>query len=195
MRSSSIRRWLAAVIAMAGFTGAGYPASAHAADPFVLFVLRMLRDQVASGAIEAGAAARPATANPGFVPMPQLPTESERLRQLIDETFIHLGPQQRADLHASLVQMLDDPKNAAQRAAILEEFTTQARAVRDTHRQLSHLDESQLRRIASEAGQEFARLPSDQRQPLMQALERGIPGLPRTLSELMLAEFRSTAAR
>lgn len=195
MKPFAMRRWLAAGIAMAGLAGAAVPVTAYAADPFVLFVLRMLRDQVASSVIEAGASARPAPFSPGIVLAPQAATESERLSRLIDESFMHLGSQQRADLHASLMQMLDDPNNAAQRPAILEEFTTQATAVRDAHRQLSRLDESEMRRIASEAGQEFARLPSEQRQPLMLALERGIPGLPRTLSELMLAEFRSTAAR
>jgi hypothetical protein len=195
MKIAIPRHWLAAAVAIASFAGAVYPASAHAADPFVLFVLRMLRDQVVSSAIEAGASARPAPGYPGFAPAPPAATESERLKGLIDESFIHLGSQQRAELHASLMQMLDEPANAAQRPAILAEFTSQATALRNAHRQLSRLDESQLRRIASEAAEEFARLPSDQRLPLMQALERGIPGLPRTLSELMLAEFRSTAAR
>jgi len=195
MRSLPIRRWLAAVLATAALAGALCPGTANAADPFVLFVLRMLRDQVASSAIEAGASMRPAPASAAFMPAPQAGTESERLQRLIDESFVHLGAQQRADLHGSLLRMLNDPANAAHRPAILAEFTTQATAVRDAHRQLSRLDEGQMRRIASEAGQEFARLPADERRPLMQALEQGIPGLPRTLSELMLAEFRSTPAR
>ena len=199
-----LRRWLSLALVVAGFAAAACPVPASAADPFVLFLLRMLRDQAVSGALEAGVAARPAPDAPGFAPAPDAPgfapaprasTESERLSRLIDESFVHLGAQQRADLHASLLRMLDDPANAAQRPAILAEFTTQATAVRNAHRQLSRLDESEMRRIASEAGQEFARLPAGQRQPLMQALERGVPGLPRTLSELMLAEFRSTAAR
>lgn len=192
MNRFTMRRWLIAVMVISSLAGAFYPATASAADPFVLFLLRMLRDQVASSAIEAGVSARPGS--PGIVLAPQPTTESERLKRLIDDSFIHLGAQQRADLHASLMQMLDDPAHAARRPAILAEFTAQATAVRDSHRRLSRLDDSEMRRIASEAGQEFARLPSEQRQPLLQALERGIPGLPRTLSELMLAEFRLFAA-
>jgi hypothetical protein len=198
MRASLLRRWLAAGIALTALAGAGYPVAAQAADPFVLFLLRMLRDQVISSAIESGAVlARPAPAR-GHSDMalaaPRPAAEGERLRRLINESFIHLAQTQRDDLHASLVEMLDDPKNASQRSAIIAEFSARAGAVRDAHRQLTGMSETEMRRIAAEAGHEFAKLPAEQRQQLMEALRQGIPGLPRTLGELMLAQFREAPA-
>ena len=172
---------------------AAVPATASAADPFVLFLLRMLRDQAISSAIESGATYSPQTARPPTVfSLP--PAETDRIRRLIDDSFVHLRPEQRQELHSSLMRILDDPKNAGQRAEILSAFTARADATRQSHVQLSRLTEDQMRTVASEARIEFARLPLDQRREMLQALERGVPGMPRTLHEMILAEFRSVAA-
>ena len=192
-----IRAWLVHRIALAGLVLALCPAPAWAADPFVIFLLRMLRDQAISSTIESGVAARPPV-KPGFAPpaavAPQAVPEGQWLRGLIDESFLHLGPPQREELHASLQKMLADPRNAPVRSEIITEFTRQAIAVRDAHRQLSQLTETDMRRAAADARAEFARLPADQRRLLMQALQHGVPGMPRTLHELMLAEFSSVPA-
>ena len=37
------------------------------------------------------------------------------------------------------------------------------------------------------------RLPPGQRQQMLQVLQHGIPGMPRTLNDMMLAEFNSAA--
>ena len=71
--------------------------------------------------------------------MPQPANEADRLRRLIDESFVHLRPEQRHDLHASLLKILNDPKNAAQRGAIAAAFTARAEATRQAHLQLSRL--------------------------------------------------------
>ena len=189
------RRRAAALIV--GLCLAIIPSPAAAADPFVLFLLRMLRDQAISSAIESGVAPSPAARPPATVhtvPPPISGSEAERLRRLIDEGFVHLRSEQRQELHDSLTRILDDPKNAAQRREILAAFIAQAEAMRQSHAQLSRLTEAQMRMAAADARVEFARLPRDQQQEMMQALERGVPGMPRTLHELILAEFRSVAA-
>ena len=179
-------------VALFGLVLALVSTGAVAADPLVMFLLRMMRDQALTSAIQSGVEssqqpARPDVAAPG----PQAPAESQRLKGLIDEGFVHLGPQQRDELHASLMRMLSDPRNAPMRAEIINEFTRQAIAMRDAHRQLSRLSESDMRIIAAEARIEYQRLPQDQRRQLMTALQHGVPGLPRALHDLMLAEFGS----
>jgi hypothetical protein len=187
---------MAAAVAIIGLWLAIVPSTAAAADPFVLFLLRMLRDQAISSAIESGVTSTPQPARPPafVVPPPVTGGEAERVRRLIDESFVHLRPEQRQELHGSLMQILDDPRHAAQRREILAAFTAQAEATRQSHAQLSRLSEEQMRIVAAEARVEFARLPPDQQRQMVQALERGVPGMPRTLHELILAEFRSAAA-
>jgi hypothetical protein len=51
-----------------------------------------------------------------------------------------------------------------------------------------------MKAIAAEARREYERLPAEQRQQLLQVLQHGVPGMPRTLNDLMLAEFSSAAA-
>jgi hypothetical protein len=172
--------------------------AAIAADPLTLFLLRMLRDQAISATIESAVQQQPA--QPQFVPRPpvvaapQTSSEGARLKGLIDESFLHLGPAQREELHASLQKMLDDPRNAAVRSEIVTEFTRQAVAMRDAHRHLSRLSETDMRRVAEDARGEFERLPPDQRKQLLQALQQGVPGMPRALHDIMLAEFASVPA-
>jgi hypothetical protein len=190
------RRWIAAAMVIIGLCLAIIPSTAAAADPFVLFLLRMLRDQALSSAIESGATYSPqASRPPAAVALPAVPSsEADRMRRLIDESFVHLRPEQREELHASLTRILNDPKNAAQRGQILGAFTAQAEATRQSHLQLSRLTEDEMRAVAAGARVEFARLPTDQRREMLLALERGVPGMPRTLHELILAELRSVAA-
>ena len=191
-----IQRFLTSVIVgLALFSSA---APALAADPFTLFILRMLRDQVISSGIESGftpspQASRPASAAAALA-APQPVTESQWLKGLIDDSFIHLGPQQREELHASLQKMLSDPNNAEVRADITAEFTRQAVAMRDAHRHLARLSEADMRLVAAEARAEFEKLPLEQRRQMMLALQHGVPGMPPTLNDLMLAEFNSVPA-
>ena len=172
-------------------------ASALAADPLTLIILSMLRDQSISSAIESGSASSPQDSRPAraaaAVPAPRPPTEGQWLKSLIDESFTHLGPQQREELQASLQQMLNDPKNEAERADIIAEFTRQAIAMRDAHRYLALLSEADMKLIAAEARAEFEKLPQDQRRQMMQALQHGVPGMPRVLNDMMLAEFNSVS--
>ncbi len=191
-------RWSPSVrCAVLGLVLGIQPCVASAADPLTLFLLRMLRDQVISRAIESAATATPQPQAKPEVPLPSrepTPPEGQWLRGLIDESYAHLNAQQREELHASLMRILADPKNAALRTDIIAEFTRQSIAMRDAHRQLSRLSESDMRAIAVEARQEFERLPPDQRQQLVAALQQGVPGVPRALHDMILAEFASVPA-
>ena len=183
-------------VVLIGAMCAGWFSTALAVDPIVLFLLRMIRDSAASSAIQAGVestTAKPdpqSTASlPRLAPLPQ--SEGQWLKQLIDESFIHLSGAQREDLFASLTRMLNDPRYVQVRSTMLAEFTGQAIALRDAHRRLAGLTTEQMRAVAVEARQEYERLPGPQREQMLQVLQHGIPGLPRTLNEMMLAEFNS----
>jgi len=193
--SGVVRLFAAALLAI-------WCAAAVAADPLVIFLLRMLRDQVISSAIESGVeAARRESKAVGIPPVaaprtaPPAATEGQWLRGLVDESFVHLSAQQREELHASLMRILNDPKHAAARATIITEFTRQAIAMRDAHRQLSRLSAQEMQAIATEARREYEQLPAEQRQQMLQVLQHGIPGMPRALNDVMLAEFSAAAPR
>jgi hypothetical protein len=191
-RSSTLR------VALLGLVLSCFSSAAVAADPLTLFLLRMLRDQVISASLESAVQqppVQPQFERPSSITAPsQASSEGQRLKALIDESFLHLGPAQREELHASLQTMLGDPRNAAVRSEIIAEFTRQAVALRDAHRHLSRLSEADMKRVAEDARGEFERLPPDQRKQLIQALQRGVPGMPRTLHDRMLAEFASVPA-
>lgn len=191
-----MRRVVRAIIA--GLIFATCSTAAQAADPLVLFILRMLRDQVISSGIQTGVEASQEKSKPvAPIVMPRGAPQADDpwLRGLIDESFGHLNSQQREELYASLMKMLNDPKNEAMRSTIIAEFTAQAIALRDAHRQLSRLSVTDMRTIAAEARREYERLPPDQRQQMLQVLQYGIPGMPRALNDLMLAEFGGVPAR
>ena len=194
-----IRTWLSVRTAIAALLLLLCAPAAWAADPITLFLLRMLRDQVVTSSIEAGVDAgqrrldEPLSSR--LPPSQSLQSlESQQLKATIDESFVHLGAQQRAEVYASLMGILNDPKNAATREAILAEFNAQAQSLRASHRLLSQLSESDMRVIAADARAEYAKLPDDQRRLLLQALQQGVPGMPRTLQDIMLAEFNSVPA-
>jgi hypothetical protein len=184
-------------VALLGLVLSCISSAAIAADPLTLFLLRMLRDQAISATIES---ATQQPTQPQFAPrpptvaMPQTSPEGAWLKGLIDDSFLHLGPAPREELHASLQKMLADPRNAAVRSEIMAEFTRQAMAMRDAHRHLSRLSENDMRRIAEDARGEFERLSPDQRKQLLQALQQGVPGMPRALHDMILAEFASVPA-
>lgn len=201
-RKSAILSRLRSILRLAliGAIFASWSTASFAIDPLVLFLLKMLRDQVISSSLEAGydAAREAYNAPPVFVPPavlgmpPSLPpgaTESERLTALIDESFIHLTPQQREELYGNLMKIVNDPGNAAQRQVLIAQFTIQANNLRDAHRILGQMSDADMRGVVAQARREYEKLPAEQREQMLQVLRRGIPGVPRSLSEMMLAEF------
>jgi len=186
-------------VVLIGVMCAGWFGTAAAVDPLILFLLKMIRDSAISSAVQSGIESatskpesQPVVAIPRMAPLPQ--SEGLWLRSLIDESFIHLSAAQREELYASLMRMLNDPRYAPSRSTILAEFTGQAIALRDAHRRLAGLTSDQMKAIAVEARREYERLPAPQREQMLQVLQHGIPGMPRTLNEMMLAEFSSVRA-
>lgn len=170
-------------------------APAHAADPLTLYLLKILRDQMASSVLESAV---------NSVPQPKPPAQSaltgvhgvseEQLRMLVDAGFVHLTVAQRAEIHASLMRMLADPKNALARPLIIEELALKASAVRGAHERLSALTVAEQRAIAADARAEYERLPAQERGQMLQLLQARVAPIPRELNDLILAEF-STAQR
>lgn len=166
--------------------------SAHAAEPLTLFLLKMLRDQMATAAIESAVNSIPPSVEKP--PVSNALTgvygfDEQQLRALIDAGFVHLTSSQRADVYASLTRMLADPRNALARPLIIEELAQHASAVRSAHERLAALSPAQKRAIAVDARSEYERLPPQERDQLMQLLKAGLAPIPRDLNELILAEF------
>lgn len=165
---------------------------AHAADPLTLYLLKVLRDQMATSVLESAVNSIPPSA-------PKPPAQSaltgvygiseEQLRALVDTGFVHLTLAQRAEIHASLMQMLADPKNALARPLIIEELAMKASAVRGAHERLSSLTAAQKHAIAVDARSEYERLPAQEREQMLQLLQARLAPIPRELNDLILAEF------
>ena len=172
-------------------------APAHAAEPLTMFLLKMLRDQMASSALESAvngmstAAVQPpaASALAGVYGVSE-----EQLRALIDTGFVHLTSAQRAEVYASLTRMLADPKNALARPLIIEELAQQASAVRGAHERLAALTPAEKRAIATDARAEYERLPPGERDRLRQMLQAVGPPRPGCLNDLILGEFAAAPA-
>lgn len=185
---SILQRFTRAVFVTLLFTAG----SAQAAEPLTLFLLKMLRDQMATAAIESAVNSvpppveKPLASNAlagvyGF--------DEHQLRALIDAGFVHLTPAQRADVYASLTRMLADPRNALARPLIIEELAQHASAVRSAHERLAALSPAEKRAIAADARSEYERLKPQERDQLTQLLKAGLAPIPRDLNELILAEF------
>ncbi len=170
---------------------------AGAADPLTLILLRLLRDQiissVASRAVESAiegqkqrallAPVRPS--NPGRA----YGMDDTQLRRLIDEGFVHLTPQQRDEVFASVKRIIDDPKNEAQVPFIISEIAIKASAVRQAHEQLNRLSAADKRLIATQAREEFEKMKPGERDEMQRVLRLRMAPLPEDLNEMILAEF------
>jgi hypothetical protein len=165
---------------------------AHAADPLTMYLLKMLRDQMATSVLESAV-----NSIPPSKPKPSTPSalagvygvSEEQLRMLVDAGFVHLTSAQRAEVHASVMRMLADPKNALARPLIIEELAMKAAAVRGAHERLSLLTVTEKRAIAADARAEYERLPAPEREQMLQLLQSRVAPIPRELNDLILAEF------
>lgn len=190
---SILQRFTRAILVTLLFTAG----PAYAAEPLTLFLLKMLRDQMASAAIESAVNSIPqAVEKP---PVSNALTgvygvNEEQLRALIDAGFVHLTSSQRADVYASLTRMLADPRNALARPLIIEELAKHASAVRSAHERLAALTIAEKRAIAVDARGEYERLQPQERDQLMQLLKAGVAPIPRDLNDLILAEFAAAGA-
>ncbi len=165
---------------------------AHAADPLTLFLLKMLRDQMATSVLESTYNSMPPAAVKQAVPSALAGihgVSEEQLRMLVDAGFVHLTATQRDEVYASLIRMMADPKNALARPLIIEELAIKASVVRGAHERLANLTEAQKRLIASDARSEYERLPAQEREQMLQLLQARVAPIPRDLNDLILAEF------
>ena len=168
----------------------------HAAEPITLYLLKMLRDQMATSAIEAVDSAQ----SPPRKPLPSSAlagvygVNEAQLRALIDAGFVHLTSRQRAEVYDSLMSMLADPRNAAAKPLIIEELAQHASAVRGAHERLAALTTAEKRAIAVDARAEYERLPAEERNQLMQLLKARVAPIPRDLNDLILAEFAAAGS-
>jgi len=188
-----LRRCLIGVLCLVFSTGAA------ALDPFLLLVLRLIRDQAIAASIERGIGAmrqESAPSAPVFgyaLPTPSVLSgaEEERMRTLIDESFLHLTSTQRDAVFASMQKILSEPQHAQTKPLIVAEFTLKARTVRDSYRRLDRLSSAEKRTLAAQAKEEFRRLPPNERQGILEVLQSGMLPMPRDLSAIMLSEFNS----
>jgi len=165
---------------------------AHGADPLTLFLLKMLRDQIATSVLESAYNSIPPATVKKSVPAALAGVHGvseEQLRMLVDAGFVHLTPRQRDEVYASLIRMMADPKNALARPLIIEELALKASAVRGAHERLANLSEAQKRLIAADARSEYERLPPQERAQMLQLLQARVAPIPRDLSDLIIAEF------
>jgi hypothetical protein len=172
---------------------------AQAADPLTLYLLKILRDQMASAALESAVN----SLQQPSVPKPAGPAalqgvygvSEEQLRGLIDTGFVHLTAAQRAEVYARLTGMLADPRNALARPLIIEELAKQASAVRGAHERLAALTPAEKRAIAVDARSEYERLPPEERDQLLQLLKSRLAPIPGDLNDLILAEFAQAGVK
>ncbi|MFZ5557289.1 MAG: hypothetical protein ACOZDY_11315 [Pseudomonadota bacterium] len=194
-----MRRVLRAMVLAAALAGAA-PA-AHAVDPIVLFLLKMLRDQIITSV--ADAAVREALKPPpepafGYGPLYIAPrfagaTEPERIRSMIDQSFADLSAGERQQVYDGLMKVLDDPANAGQRDAILAEFTQTADTVRLAREALDKLSDAERQRILDAARDQFRRLSPDQQTEMLALLRAGHAPLPRAFSAELTATLESAS--
>lgn len=194
-----MRRSLRALV-LALLLAVAAPPPAHAVDPIVLFLLRMLRDQIITSVADAAMreALQPPPERPsfGYGPIYVAPrfagaTEPERIRSMIDQSFTDLSAGERQQVYEGLMKVLDDPANAAQRDALLAEFTQTAETVRLAREALGKLTDADRQRILDRARAEFRRLAPDQQAEMLALLRGGHAPLPRAFSAELAAALES----
>jgi hypothetical protein len=176
---------------------AAYCTPALSVDPLTLVLLRLLRDKMISSGLENAAErlppqrtvlpSAPPSSFSGFPASPGL--DDTQLRRLIDEGFVHLTSSQRDEVHASVRQIIADPKNAAEVPAIIADLAIKASAVRQAHEQLAALSFAQKRRIAAEAREEYEKMPPETREQMASVLRQRLVPLPVELTDMILSEF------
>ncbi len=167
------------------------------ADPIVLLLLRMARDKAISMSLEAGVdsvnsgSTIPSPVYGFALPTPPIPrgTEEQRMRVLIDESFLYLTAMQRDAVFTGVQKILEDPRYARAKAQVVAEFTLKANAVRESYLSLDKLSYAEKRALAQQATEEFRRLPAGERRELLEVMQSGALPVPRDFSEMMLAEF------
>lgn len=168
-----------------------WPAMAQA-DPLVFFLMSAAKE-IASRAIEKAMTEQARIAALPVAPPPTYPgtaVEPEKLRRVVQESFVYLSPSQRTEIFDSLNEMLLDPKLGGNRAALIEYFLHKALAVRAAQIELGKLTYAQKEGLARQFRQETASLPDEERQQLQKLLEQHLLPVPADLNEMLLAQLQ-----
>ncbi len=174
-----------------------WSSATSAFDPFTLMLLRMMRDHTISATLEASVNSmreQPAPPVRGWtaIPAPAPGNEVEQLKTVIDESFVYLTAEQRDAVHAGLMKVLSDPRNAAVKPQIIAEFRIKAKEVRDTYRSLDRLSWTEKKTLAAQAREQYRKLPGDQKSELLDVVRSGMLPIPRDLNDMLLEEFAGT---
>lgn len=170
------------------------PAGANAMEPVLMFLLGFVQNRLNTLANER----QPAR----IAPQPTVPVQPaplahkplaemnrEDLRAVIDQSFVYLSRAQRAELLAGLVQVVDNPAHAGDRALILGQFLDIAHRVRFTHDTLDRLSPEQKRMVAGHFSDNLRAMDPALRDGLRAQLRARTLPVPADLSELMLGEL------
>lgn len=163
---------------------------AHALDPVLMFLLSAARELIASAARERDRAPAPAAPVPAPLPSDRYPgtaVQPAQLRRVVDECFGYLSQAQRAEIFESLHATLLDPKNAAQRGAMIDYFITRAIAVREAQQRLAQLSGTEQERLVAEFGTAVAAMPREEAEQLAELLRRRVLPVPDELGTKLLA--------
>jgi hypothetical protein len=188
-------RWTAFCVALL------LAAPAFALEPLTLALLRMLRDHTITAGLEAGMTSlQEQPAVPPMVTWQALPAiasgaEGPELKALIDESFAYLTPHQRTAIYEGVMRVVSDPQHATMKPHIIAEFRIKATSVRETYRMLDRLSPAEKHALASQACEQYRKLPGEQRQELLAAVRSGMLPIPRDLSDIIIAEFSGVQPR
>ena len=162
------------------------------ADPLLMFLLGFAKNLIESAIENNAARPTPAAPAPLAPAVPAVPgkapaqLDANDLRKLVDESFAYLDPSQRDQLLTGLEQALENPANAAYRAAILNQFVGVAQQVRFIQRQLNRLSAEDKRQLAERFAENYRALAPDQQQALSRQLQARALPLPSDLTDMML---------
>jgi hypothetical protein len=158
---------------------------AHA-DPLLMFLVSIAKEIAVASASQNPA---PIAAVEAPTTYPGTMVEPEILRRLIDDSFLYLSPDQRAEIFEALHAQLLKPENAAMRGPIIENFAQRALQVRAAQQRLEKLTYSEKTHLAAEFQKEVKSLPEEDAAQLRQAMEKGLLPVPSDLNQLLLAAF------
>jgi len=156
------------------------------AEPLLMFLLGAAKE-VVSAAEPAAPAPAPAAEMPAVYPGTTV--EPAILKRLIDDSFLYLSAEQRAEVFQALHAELMKPANFAVRGPMIEEFAHRALQVREAQLRLARLSQTEKQALIAQFRREVKSMPDEERAPLRQALEHRLLPVPADLNQLLLAQL------
>lgn len=165
---------------------AGWLTGAAAMEPVVGLLWSLVQDRLLSAA---AAYAERSAQDPGFVSRPSGELQLREVKNVIDENFSYLSPGQRDEIYADLARVVTDPKHAASRDFMIEQFTQTAQAMGEAHRRLNNLSHAEKQRVASDIRLAYERSPARERDELLKLVRSHQLPLPGDLNQMVLDEL------